>query len=276
MTKRSRRRARYRQAQSASPQTTFNQGPSWGMIVIVILALAALVIGGLQIASPPPATPQATASFSLPAVGTPAPADATPGSSEPGWNVEGEGRRLGPAEASVSMAIWNDLSCRDCRQWSNETLLELLTREIAIDQANLTLYDYIDDDESALAARATWAADQQGSFWNFYLAAHDLDSEGGPGANGPIAFTRDLAIQIASVAELDVQKFIADFDSAAADEAMTTARAASDAAEIEEVPLVIVGSQYLVSPEVEEVSEAMRPLLSSPSVEPTSAASATP
>lgn len=227
------------------------------LIFIVLLALFALIVGSLQVGSPPvpPSTPAPTAMPSH--ENTPAPASTAPAASVPGVSIDGEGRSLGPADTET-INVWNDLSCRECRQWSMNVLLEIMTREVADGEAHVVINDFVaDNDGSRLAARAGWAADQQDSFWAFYLAAHSLDTTGGPGEQGEIPFTRELLEKIATIAELDMAKFTADLDSDEAIAAVEAARLAAEAAGVDEAPSIQIGEQVLIAPSAEEASEAL-------------------
>jgi len=263
MAKRSRKRIRY-----AQPRTEVTNGaPSALAIFVILVVLIALVVSGLQLATPQPvSTPPPTpipASMAPTDHTEPHPGSAGPAPSEEGWAVDGEGRRLGEADAPVVIEMWNDLSCRECRQWSSKTFLELLTREIFAGDAHVVAHDYLSNTpESAAAVRAAWAADQQGRYWDYYLAGHLIDLEGGPAADGDVAFTLDLASRIATDAGLDVDKFRADFSSDAASEAVEQQREAVSNANIEEAPVLIINTQRLVAPTADEVTAAIEAALS--------------
>lgn len=227
------------------------------LIFIVLLALFALIVGSLQVGAPPTplSTPVPTATPSH--EHTPAPASTTPAASAPGVSIDGEGRSLGPADTET-INVWNDLSCRECRQWSMNVLLDIMTREVADGEAHVVINDFVaNNDGSRLAARAGWAADQQDNFWAFYLAAHSLDTTGGPGAQGEIPFTRELLNQIATIAELDMEKFNADLDSEEAIAAVEAARLAAEAAGVDEAPAVQIGERVLIEPSADETSEVL-------------------
>lgn len=114
---------------------------------------------------------------------------------------------IGDADAPVVMIEFSDFSCPRCSQYEAETAPELQKYvedgTLRIEYHDFTIF--ASDYHSDLAARAAWAAGQQGKFWEFKVAgqAKSLTEH----ANWNDALVRQVAKE-AGVA--DMKKFDSD------------------------------------------------------------------
>ncbi|MFD7444363.1 DsbA family protein [Streptomyces sp. NPDC059909] len=122
---------------------------------------------------------------------------------------------LGRADAPVVMVEYADFACGYCGTFARDTEPALVKKYVdngtlRIEWRNFPIFG----EESEAAARAAWAAGQQGRFWQFHEAAYaDGAKEKGFGGQR----LRELAEQ-AGVRDLD--RFAHDADSDAAREAV--------------------------------------------------------
>ncbi|MEV6427660.1 thioredoxin domain-containing protein [Nocardia sp. NPDC051463] len=126
---------------------------------------------------------------------------------------------LGSANAPVVMIEYSDFQCSFCRQFTQNTeptLIEkyLDTGTLRIEWRNFPIFGT----ESEDAARAAWAAGQQGKFWEFRKAVYDSAPKKNTGALTPE--------RLAGFAELagvpDLARFRADQNSESARAALHT------------------------------------------------------
>ncbi|MEU5438173.1 thioredoxin domain-containing protein [Streptomyces sp. NPDC020719] len=117
----------------------------------------------------------------------------------------------GPADAPVVMIEYADFKCSYCGKFARDTEPELVKKYVEagtlrVEWRNMPIFGA----QSEAAARAAWAAGQQGRFWQFHAAAYAKGAkEKGFGADR----LRDLAKE-AGVPDLD--RFARDADSDAA------------------------------------------------------------
>ncbi|MGP9019595.1 DsbA family protein [Streptomyces sp. BR1] len=117
----------------------------------------------------------------------------------------------GRADAPVVMIEYADFKCSYCGKFARDTEPELVKKYVQdgtlrVEWRNMPIFGA----QSEAAARAAWAAGQQGRFWQFHAAAYAKGSkEKGFGADR----LRELAKE-AGVADLD--RFARDADSDAA------------------------------------------------------------
>ncbi|MFD4468608.1 DsbA family protein [Rhodococcus sp. NPDC058505] len=126
---------------------------------------------------------------------------------------------LGSPTAPVVMIEYSDLQCPYCRQFAQTTEPELVAKYVdrgllRIEWRNLAFFG----EESERAARAGWAAGQQGRFWEL----HELMFENAPAKKNTGVFTADRLTEWAGLAGVgDLDRFRADLDSDAARAAVT-------------------------------------------------------
>lgn len=127
----------------------------------------------------------------------------------------GDPLAAGRADAPVVMVEYADFQCGYCGKFARDTEPELMRKYVEdgtlrIEWRNFPIFGA----ESEAAARASWAAGQQGRFWEFHAAAYaDGAKEKGFGA----ARLRELARE-AGVGDLD--RFARDTESEAARKAV--------------------------------------------------------
>jgi protein-disulfide isomerase len=152
------------------------------------------------------------------------------------------GRTLGRGDAPVSVEIYEDFQCPACRRWGETVFPSLASNELAAGTARLTFRDYaFIGPESQLAARAGWAANEQGRFWDLWAtlyANQGLHENAG-------TITRDRLIAMADLLRLDRDRFVADLDSSAAASAVVASSTAAEAAGVTGTPAVFVAGQPL-------------------------------
>ncbi|MFC8919981.1 DsbA family protein [Streptomyces sp. NPDC047821] len=118
---------------------------------------------------------------------------------------------VGRADAPVVLIEYADFKCGYCGKFARETepeLIEKYVREgtLRIEWRNFPIFG----EESERAARAAWAAGQQGRFWQFHRAAYaEGAKEKGFGEERVTALAREAGVG-------DLARFGRDLDSEAA------------------------------------------------------------
>ena len=151
--------------------------------------------------------------------------------------IAASGFVLGNAAAPVTIDLYEDFQCPACLSWGNSVYPSLVRNELAAGTAKVAFHSYaFIGQESKDAARAAWAAAQQGKFWDMWAtlyANQGLHENGG-------AFGRARLDAMAVAIGLDATKFAADIDSPAATAWVTEGAAAARAANIDSTPTVVV------------------------------------
>lgn len=173
----------------------------------------------------------------------------------------------GQADAPVVMIVYSDFQCPFCGKFARETEPQLVREYVdkgvlRIEWRNFPVFGA----ESERAARAAWAAGQQGRFWQFHDVAHEKPRERNKGEFSA-ARLRDMARE-AGVADLD--RFSTDTESEAANEAVSKDQEEGYALGVSSTPAFLVnttpilGAQPLtafaaaVEKAAEEAGEAAR------------------
>ncbi|MER7517023.1 DsbA family protein [Streptomyces sp. NPDC126499] len=122
---------------------------------------------------------------------------------------------LGRADAPVVLIEYADFKCGYCGKFARDTEPELVkkyvdTGTLRIEWRNFPIFG----EESEAAARASWAAGQQGRFWEFHKAAY------APGAKEKGFGTERLTALAKEAGVPDLARFARDADSAAARESV--------------------------------------------------------
>jgi protein-disulfide isomerase len=97
--------------------------------------------------------------------------------------IEQDGDALGPANAPVTVSIFNDLQCTDCADYHLETVPELVEDLVRSGEARLELrHRSLGPRETTLAAYAATAAGEQDSQWQYahlvFLNQDQVETEG--------------------------------------------------------------------------------------------------
>ncbi|MDN3296441.1 thioredoxin domain-containing protein [Streptomyces ficellus] len=121
----------------------------------------------------------------------------------------------GRADAPVVLIEYADFRCGYCGKFARETEPELMRKYVADGTLRIEWRNFpIFGEESERAARASWAAGQQGRFWQFHRAAY---AEGAKEKG----FSRERLTALAEEAGVrDLDRFGRDLDSEAARKAV--------------------------------------------------------
>jgi protein-disulfide isomerase len=195
---------------------------SFGIVQVTIAAVVAglgLVVV-LALLAPKPTAPQAELARGFAPTGLPA-----------------AGMVLGRTDAPVRVEVYEDFQCPVCKRWGEDVFPGLVRNELTSGTASLTYrgYAFIGPD-SFVAARAAWAAERQGKFWDMWAtlyANQGLHENAG-------AFTTDRVVAMADLLGLDHARFVADLGSAEAKAAVDGSSAAAVAAGVTGTPTVAV------------------------------------
>ena len=189
-----------------------HRGPArWGAALLALLLACALAIGALSAlgGSPDGANPADGRDKAG------APAD--PALAALARREAGDPLAIGEANAPVVMIEYADFQCAFCGIFARDTYPRLLEEYVDAGKLRIEFRNFpINGPESDAAARASWAAGQQGRFWQFHQVAFGEEFHLGSGRFAEEELPR-LAEQ-AGVA--DLERFAADMESAAADQAV--------------------------------------------------------
>lgn len=118
---------------------------------------------------------------------------------------------LGRADAPVVLIEYADFKCGYCGKFARDTEPELVKRYVDAGTLRIEWRNFpIFGEESEAAARASWAAGQQGRFWEFHKAAYARGAkEKGFGKERLTALAREAGVP-------DLARFTRDTDGAAA------------------------------------------------------------
>jgi protein-disulfide isomerase len=221
------RRAAEQAARRAATRAPVQRRSRFGLVQITLIAvIAGLVLIGVAIVSntKPPA----------------APIDVIRGSAPSG--IPASGLVLGKADAPVTVELFEDFQCPACLHWGTNVFPTLASHELADGTVKVLFHGYAFlGPESVDAAKAAWAADQQGRFWDMWAT---LYANQGLHENAGF-FARDRLVAMADLIGLDHARFLADIDSAAAASAVSASSASAVAAGITGTPsLVINGTRF--------------------------------
>ncbi|XIE79431.1 DsbA family protein [Streptomyces sp. SBR177] len=122
---------------------------------------------------------------------------------------------LGRADAPVVMIEYADFKCGFCGKFARDTEPALVKKYVDAGTLRIEWRNFpIFGEESEAAARASWAAGQQGRFWEFHKAAYAPGAkEKGFGKERLTALAREAGVP-------DLARFARDADGAAAREAV--------------------------------------------------------
>lgn len=147
----------------------------------------------------------------------------------------------GRVDAPVVMVVFSDYQCPYCAQWSTETLPGIRERvergEVRIEWRDLTVYG----EASERAARASYAAAQQGAHASFHAALFD----GGQHRSAD-ELSDDALLAVARDLDLDVERFAADMSSDAAREIVERNRQLGEEIGVTATPSFVIGGTPLV------------------------------
>ncbi|CAM5341704.1 MULTISPECIES: DsbA family protein [Streptomyces] len=125
--------------------------------------------------------------------------------------TDGDPLAVGRKDAPVVLVEYADYQCSFCGRFTRETQPELIKKfvddgTLRIEFRNFTIYGA----DSERAARASWAAGQQGKFWQMHDELYAKTNKGS-------ALAEDKLVEMARKSGVaDLEKFRADLDSPAA------------------------------------------------------------
>lgn len=221
------RRAAELAARRGAPRTPVQSPSRFGLVQITLIAVVAglvLIGAAILLNTKPPA----------------APIDVVRGSAPSG--IPASGLVLGKADAPVTIELYEDFQCPACLHWGTNVFPSLVSHELADGTVKIVYHGYaFIGPESIDAAKAAWAANEQGRFWDMWAtlyANQGLHENAG-------AFARDRLVAMADLIGLDHDRFLADIDSAGAASAVSASGASAVAAGIDSTPsLVINGTRF--------------------------------
>jgi protein-disulfide isomerase len=213
--------------------------PSFGLVQVTIVAIVAglALVAALVVLSPKAPAPEGEVLRGFAPTGLPA-----------------AGMVLGRADAPVRVEVYEDFQCPVCKRWGDDVFPSLVRNELTAGTASLTYrgYAFIGPD-SLVAARAAWAADRQGKFWDMWstlYANQGLHENVG-------AFTTERVTAMADLLGLDHARFVADLASAEASAAVSASSSAAQAAGITGTPTVVVNGTPVTGSGYAAVSAAI-------------------
>ncbi|RKN46833.1 DsbA family protein [Streptomyces hoynatensis] len=184
----------------------------WGAVVLAVLLVCALAIGVLSTlggsrggADEGAQDAEASAPAADPSLAALARRDAD------------DPLAVGEADAPVVMIEYADFQCAFCGIYARDTYPRLLEEYVDAGKLRIEFRNFpIYGPESDAAARASWAAGQQGRFQEFYRVAFGEEFHQNSGR-----FEEDNLRRLAEQAGVaDLDRFAADMESSAADEAV--------------------------------------------------------
>ncbi|MFD5328141.1 DsbA family protein [Streptomyces sp. NPDC127092] len=186
------------------------------VVIVAGVALAATLLGLVSYAATKPSSPSGTSGNSVAEVSVDPSAGVYP-------ELEAYARRdasdklaLGRADAPVVLIEYADFKCGYCGKFARDTEPELVKKYVDAGTLRIEWRNFpIFGEESEAAARASWAAGQQGRFWEFHKAAY------APGAKEKGFGKERLAALAKEAGVADLARFARDADSAAAREAVS-------------------------------------------------------
>ena len=205
----------------------------------------------------------------FPAV-TSLPGPVLPSATTPG-DIPSSGRTLGNSNAPVTMDVWSDYQCPECRTLALQVLPRIIDSYVRQGQVKIVFHDLIHMDgngshESEDAANAARCAADQGKFaaYQDWLWANQLPANSG-------GFSLERLVNISVPAGLDTTTF-----QACVQQGSHLAEVRAEAligAAMNSVPTVDVNSRFAGSTDYDELVAAVKATLAGASPSPSSSAS---
>ncbi|MFI1974877.1 DsbA family protein [Streptomyces wedmorensis] len=185
------------------------------VLIVSAVAAAAVLLGVVSYTATKPSSPGAAGSSSVADVSADPSAGVYP-------HLEAYARRdaadklaLGRADAPVVLVEYADFKCGYCGKFARDTEPVLVRKYVENGTLRIEWRNFpIFGEESEAVARASWAAGQQGRFWEFHKAAYaDGAKEKGFGKDRLAALAQEAGVP-------DAARFAKDAESQAAREAV--------------------------------------------------------
>ncbi|MFE5909885.1 DsbA family protein [Streptomyces wedmorensis] len=185
------------------------------VLIVSAVAAAAVLLGVVSYTATKPSSPGAAGSSSVADVSADPSAGVYP-------HLEAYARRdaadklaLGRADAPVVLVEYADFKCGYCGKFARDTEPVLVRKYVENGTLRIEWRNFpIFGEESEAVARASWAAGQQGRFWEFHKAAYaEGAKEKGFGKDRLAALAQEAGVP-------DAARFAKDTESRAAREAV--------------------------------------------------------
>ncbi|MFI9119108.1 DsbA family protein [Streptomyces bikiniensis] len=193
---------------STSPKGSAKAKP---VAIVAGVAAAAVLLGVVSYTATKPASPGAAGSSSVAEVSADPAAGVYPELEAYARRDASDGLALGRADAPVVLIEYADFKCGYCGKFARDTepvLVEKYVKNgtLRIEWRNFPIFG----EESEAVARASWAAGQQGRFWEFHRAAYaEGAKEKGFGKDRLAALAKEAGVP-------DAARFAKDSEGAAA------------------------------------------------------------
>ncbi|MCM1949706.1 thioredoxin domain-containing protein [Streptomyces sp. G2] len=196
----------------SSPQSSSKARP---VLIVAGVAVAAALLGLVSYTATKPADPSASGSSSVAEVSAAPEAGVYEQLEKYARLDASDGLALGRADAPVVLIEYADFKCGYCGQFARDTEPALVKKYVENGTLRIEWRNFpIFGEESEAVARASWAAGQQGRFWQFHKAAYaDGAKEKGFGAERLRALAAEAGVP-------DLARFGKDSEGAAAREAV--------------------------------------------------------
>ena len=166
---------------------------------------------------------------------------------------------LGPEDAEVTIAVFNDLQCDPCADFQLETVDPLIEEYARTDEARFEFHHYsFSEHETTLAAIGAEAAGAQERQWQYIDTFYrNLDLAGRQGVD------EELLTEIAAaIPELELELWEEDFDDPASEERVRDDAILAAELELPAQPAVVVSGpqgqrELIATPSMEEIERAV-------------------
>ncbi|MFW6691105.1 DsbA family protein [Streptomyces sp. MAR4 CNX-425] len=164
----------------------------------------------------------------------------------------GDPAALGEKDAPVVLIEYADFQCPFCGKFARNTKPELIEKYVAEGVLRIEWRHFpVFGDESRAAARAGWAAGEQGRFWEFHDVAFGTERRKNSGE-----FADDRLVAMAEEAGVqDLERFRRDMKSPAAKEAVARDAAEGHHLGVTSTPAFLINSTPVLGAQPAEVFE---------------------
>ena len=156
----------------------------------------------------------------------------------------------GPADAPVVLVMFSDYQCPFCALWSENTLPTMMEHaengDLRIEVRDVNVFG----PASERAARASYAAALQGSFWEYH---HALFADGHHRTEANLS--EEALIALAGDVGLDPEKFAADLNAPATAEVIATNQNFGLELGATSTPMFVLGGKPIIGAQPTEVFE---------------------
>jgi protein-disulfide isomerase len=160
---------------------------------------------------------------------------------------------LGRADAPVTVELYEDFQCPACERWGATVFPRLAANEVTAGSAKVEFRDLAFlGPESIDAARAGYAAAQQGRFWDMWSTIY---ANQGPENGG--ALSADNLVAMAAALRLDTARFRVDMDSAAARSHVAASATGARSLGVDSTPTIVVAGRVMIGASYEAISSAI-------------------